>query len=79
MWNEPTHLNKRVDDTDIGTGVKDLVESRLSVDQLQLVELLVILYKKNDNMLQSNSTPIKTHSTILLSVCQHTFLIVTVS
>lgn len=38
-----THLDKRVDYTNIGTGIEDLVESRLSVDQLQLVKLLVIL------------------------------------
>lgn len=42
-----THLDERVDDTDIGTGVEDLVEARLSVDQLQLVKLLVILQKDN--------------------------------
>ena len=41
--NDTTHLDKRVDDTDIGTGIEDLVETRLSVDQLQLVKLLVIL------------------------------------
>lgn len=35
-------LDQRVDDTDIGTGGKDLVEACLSVDQLQLVKLLVI-------------------------------------
>lgn len=40
---EPTHLDQRVDDTNIGTGIEDFAESRLSVDQLQLVELLVIL------------------------------------
>lgn len=38
-----THLDKRVYDTDVGTGIEDLAEARLSVDQLQLVELLVIL------------------------------------
>lgn len=43
---EPTHLDKRVDDTNIGTGIEDLVESRLPVDQLQLVKLLVILEHK---------------------------------
>lgn len=40
------HLDKRVDYTDVGTGIEDLVEARLSVDQLQLVELLVILQKR---------------------------------
>lgn len=40
---ETTHLDKRVDYTNIGTGIEDLVEARLSVDQLQLVKLLVIL------------------------------------
>lgn len=29
-----THLNKGVDDTYIGTGIEDLAEARLSVDQL---------------------------------------------
>lgn len=43
---ESTHLDKRVDYTNIGTGIEDLVESRLSVDQLQLVKLLVILEHK---------------------------------
>lgn len=38
-----THLDQRVDYTNIGTGIEDFAESRLSVDQLQLVELLVIL------------------------------------
>ena len=41
-----SHLDKRVDYTDVGTGIEDLVEARLSVDQLQLVELLVILQKR---------------------------------
>lgn len=41
-----SHLDKRVDYTDVGTGVEDLAEARLSVDQLQLVELLVILQKR---------------------------------
>ena len=40
---ETTYLDKRVDYTNIGTGIEDLVEPRLSVDQLQLVELLVVL------------------------------------
>lgn len=40
---ETTHLDKGIDDTNIGTGIKDFIEARLSVDQLQLVELLVIL------------------------------------
>lgn len=44
---EPTHLDQRVDDTNIGTGIEDFAESRLSVDQLQLVELLVILEQKS--------------------------------
>lgn len=39
----PTYLDKRVDNTNVGTGVEDLVEPRLSVDQLQLVKLFVIL------------------------------------
>lgn len=40
---DTTHLDEGVDYTNIGTGIEDLVEARLSVDQLQLVELLVIL------------------------------------
>lgn len=52
LGNEAAHLNKRVDDTNIGTGIKDLVEAGLSVDQLQLVELLVILLKNKENTLQ---------------------------
>lgn len=40
---EATHLDKRVDDANVGTGIEDLVEARLSVHQLQLVKLLVIL------------------------------------
>lgn len=40
---ETTHLDKRVDYTNIGTGVEDFIEPCLSVDQLQLVELLVVL------------------------------------
>lgn len=40
---EIAHLDKRVDHTNVGTGVEDLAEPRLSVDQLQLVELLVVL------------------------------------
>lgn len=43
------HLDQRVDDTDIGTGGKDLVEACLSVDQLQLVKLLVILLEEKKN------------------------------
>lgn len=37
------HLDKRVDDANVGTGIEHLVEPGLSVDQLQLVELLIIL------------------------------------
>lgn len=37
------HLDQRVDHTNVGAGIEDLVEPRLSVDQLQLVELLVVL------------------------------------
>ncbi len=40
---ETTHLDKRVDYTNIGTGIEDFAEPCLSVDQLQLVELLVVL------------------------------------
>lgn len=45
------HLDKWVDDANVGTGVEYLVEARVSVHQLQLVELLVIL--QNDKKLQS--------------------------
>lgn len=37
------YLDEWVDDSDIGAGVEHLVEVGLSVDQLQLVELLIIL------------------------------------
>lgn len=43
---ETAHLDKGVDHTDIGTGIEDLVEPCLSVDQLQLIELLVILQER---------------------------------
>lgn len=47
---ETTHLDERVYNTDVGTGIEDLVEARLSVDQLQLVELLVILWWRQDDV-----------------------------
>ena len=37
------HLDQWVDHANVGTGVKHFAEACLSVDQLQLVELLVIL------------------------------------
>lgn len=38
-----SYLDEWVDDSDVGAGVEDLVEVGLSVDQLQLVELLIVL------------------------------------
>lgn len=38
-----TYLDERVDDSYVGTGVEHFVEVGLSVDELQLVELLVVL------------------------------------
>lgn len=45
MGNDSTHLDEGVNDTNISTGGKHLVETSLPVHQLQLVELLIILEK----------------------------------
>lgn len=50
------HLDERVDHTDIGAGIEDLVEPRLSVDQLQLVELLVVLWEKKQQHFTEDET-----------------------
>lgn len=40
------YLNERVDDSHVRTGVEHFVEVRLSVDELQLVELFVVLEER---------------------------------
>ncbi len=51
---ESTYLDKRVDHTNVGTGIEDLTESSLSVDQLQLVELLVVLQRQHVEVILYN-------------------------
>lgn len=43
---QTTHLDQRVYHPHVGTGIEHLVEASLSVDQLQLVELLVVLRER---------------------------------
>ncbi len=46
VWPCLSNLYKGVYDPDIGIGVEHLVESRLSIHQLQLIKLLVILEQR---------------------------------